>query len=199
MSLASRTTGAGRHPALLVVDASLGFTDPGSPLGADFGHEIACIAGLMTTAHERRWPVFLSTVAYHGPAEARVFRDKLPDLDLLEAGSRWVEIDPRLPIAPGDRVFEKTHASAFHGTALDRWLEDASVDTVIVTGFTTSGCVRASAVDALQHDYRTLVVADAVGDRDAAAHAANLRDLALKYADVVTADELLDQVPSENP
>lgn len=199
MGLSSRATGAGRHPALLVVDASLGFTDPGSPLGADFADELACIAGLMTTAHERGWPVFLSTVVYHDPDEARVFRDKLPDLDLLEAGSRWVEIDPRLPVADRDRVFDKTHASAFHRTALDGWLQDAGVDTVIVTGFTTSGCVRASAVDALQHDYRTLVVSDAVGDRDQAAHAANLRDLAVKYADVVTADELLEQVISEIP
>jgi nicotinamidase-related amidase len=190
MTLSSRSVGHGDRPALLVVDASNGFTDPASPLGADFADEIRHIAELMNEAHRRGWPTFLSTVAYRSTDQARVFRAKLPDLNLLEAGSRWVEIDPRLPVTAADRVFEKTHASTFHGTELDRWLQDAAVDTVIVTGFTTSGCVRASAVDALQYDYRTLVVSDAVGDRDAAAHAANLHDLALKYADVVTTDEL---------
>lgn len=191
MALSSRSVGRGHRPALLVVDASLGFTDPASPLGAEFGPEIGRIADLMAEAHRRGWPVFLSTVVYRAPDQARVFRDKLPDLNLLAEGSRWVEIDPRLPVGIADRVFEKTHASTFHGTELDRWLREADVDTVIVTGFTTSGCVRASAVDALQHDYRTLVVSDAVGDRDGPAHAASLRDLGLKYADVVDADSLL--------
>ncbi|MEQ8859741.1 MAG: isochorismatase family protein [Pseudomonadales bacterium] len=190
MALSSRATGIGNRPALLVVDASVGFTDPDSPLGAEFGTEIEIINRLLGHAHQHGWPVFLSTVVYHGDREACVFRARLPDLNLLQAGSPWVEIDPRLNTGPGDRVFEKTHASAFHRTELDAWLQSAGVDTVIVTGFTTSGCVRASAVDALQHDYRTLVVVDAVGDRDAAAHAANLRDLSLKYADVLSSDEL---------
>lgn len=186
MTLHSSATGMGDKPALLVVDASVGFTDPASPLGADFSAEIANIAALMNTAHTRGWPVFLSTVVYHHDAEARVFRAKLPDLNRLTAGSRWVAIDPRLPVGPHDRVFEKTHASCFHGTALAEWLRAAGADTVIVTGFTTSGCVRASAVDALQHDLRTIVVADAVGDRDPDAHRANLNDLGLKYADLAS-------------
>jgi maleamate amidohydrolase len=180
----------GTRPALLVVDASLGFTDPDSPLGADFSTEIACIARLIEHAHRHRWPVFLSTVVYHDVDQARVFRDRLPDLDRLTAGSPWVAIDPRLHLTDADRVFEKTHASAFHGTELAGWLRAAEVDTVIVAGFTTSGCVRASAVDALQHDFRTLVVQDAVGDRDAGAHRANLNDLGLKYADLTTASTL---------
>lgn len=188
--LISRASGIGTAPALLVVDASVGFTDPTSPLGAEFSREIARINVLLDHAHRQGWPVFLSTVVYHAPGEARIFRARLPDLNLLTAGSRWVEIDPRLDVGPGDQVFEKTHASAFHRTRLDGWLRQASVDTVIVTGFTTSGCVRASAVDALQHDYHTLVVNDAVGDRDADAHAANLRDLALKYADVLSSDQV---------
>jgi maleamate amidohydrolase len=192
MTLASRPTGIGEHPALLVVDASVGFTDPGSPLGADFSHELACIDRLLDLAHRHGWPVFLSTVVYRGDWQARVFRNKLPDLDLLTVGSRWVAIDSRLHLADTDRVFEKTHASAFHGTGLAGWLSARRVDTVIVTGFTTSGCVRASAVDALQHDIRTVVVTDAVGDRDAQAHHANLRDLGLKYADLATTDELCE-------
>lgn len=190
MALVSHTTGIGQHPALLVVDASLGFTDPASPLGADFSDTIAAINALLRHAHQHGWPVFLSTVVYHDDGEAPVFRARLPDLNRLTPQSPWVRIDPRLQLADGDRVFEKTHASCFHGTQLDRWLEDAGVDSVVVSGFTTSGCVRASAVDALQHDYRTLVVREAVGDRDGAAHNANLRDLALKYADVVPLAQL---------
>lgn len=192
MALVSEATGLGSSPALLVVDASLGFTDPSSPLGGDFSAQIDRINAVLELAHKCSWPVYLSTVVYHTADDARVFRAKLPDLNQLSAGSRWVTIDERLRVGPGDRVFEKTHASCFHGTELDRWLGEAGIDTVIVTGFTTSGCVRASAVDALQYDYRTLVVADAVGDRDAAAHQANLRDLGLKYADVVNSDDLLD-------
>ncbi len=180
----------GEHPALLVVDASVGFTDPGSPLGADFTREIGAINALLDHAHAHRWPVYLSTVVYHDDHQARVFRARLPDLNLLTAGSRWVAIDSRLRLRGDDRIFEKTHASAFHGTDLDAWLRAAGVDTVVVSGFTTSGCVRASAVDALQHDYRTIVVKDAVGDRDPAAHSANLRDLALKYADVASSADL---------
>jgi nicotinamidase-related amidase len=186
MALDSRTTGTGRQPALLVVDASVGFTDPASPLGADFGAEIDRLNELLQHAHHCGWPVYLSTVVYRDDAEASVFRAKLPELNLLAAGSRWVAIDPRLETSPEDRVFEKTHASAFHRTDLDAWLRAAGVDTLVIGGFTTSGCVRASAVDALQHDYRTVVVEDAVGDRDAAAHAANLKDLGLKYADLVS-------------
>lgn len=192
MVLISEATGSGSSPALLVVDASLGFTDPASPLGGDFSAELDRINALLELAHMCRWPVFLSTVVYHTADEARVFRAKLPDLNRLSAGSPWVAIDERLRLGTEDRIFEKTHASCFHGTELDRWLTAGGIDTVIVTGFTTSGCVRASAVDALQYDYRTLVVADAVGDRDAAAHKANLRDLGLKYADVVNSDDLLD-------
>lgn len=190
MALTSRETGIGERPALLVVDASVGFTDPASPLGADFDAEIDRIARLMDHAHDHGWPVFLSTVVYHDADQARVFRDKLPDLNVLTPESPWVAIDPRLPLQPGDRVFEKTHASCFHGTQLAGWLAAAAVDTVIVAGFTTSGCVRASAVDALQHDFRTLVVEDAVGDRDEQSHRANLRDLGLKYVDLITTTTL---------
>lgn len=190
MTLTSRHTGMGERPALLVVDASVGFTDPASPLGADFAVEIEHIAQLLDHSHARGWPVFLSTVVYRDATQARVFRAKLPDLNVLTPDSPWIAIDPRLPLQPGDRVFEKTQASCFHGTELAAWLAAAAVDTVIVTGFTTSGCVRASAVDALQHDFRTLVVEDAVGDRDAQAHHANLRDLALKYVDLTTSNRL---------
>jgi maleamate amidohydrolase len=192
-TLESQSTGIGARPALLVVDASTGFTDPASPLGADFSTEIANIGTLLDHAHARGWPVFLSTVVYRDRETARIFREKLPALNVLTPDSPWVGIDPRLPLEDGDRRFEKALASCFHGTPLDRWLRQAGVDTVVVTGFTTSGCVRASAVDALQWGYRVVVVREAVGDRDLEAHQANLRDLAIKYADVMSVDEVLAQ------
>ena len=191
MGLASRSIGLGSAPALLVVDASQGFTDPVSPLGDDFTAELAVINQLLDLAHARGWPVVLSTVVYRHREEAKVFRAKLPDLELLQAGSRWVELDPGLHRMEGDRLLEKTHPSCFHGTDLDGWLRERGVDSVVVAGFTTSGCVRATAVDALQYDYRTVVVSDAVGDRDAAAHVANLRDLELKYVDVIGSHALM--------
>ena len=191
--LKSIETGMGDNPCLLVVDASLGFTDPSSPLGSEFSSEIDEIAKLMDHAHKRSWPCYLSTVVYRSDTEARVFREKLPALEILTPDSKWVAIDPRLPDSKANTVFEKTHASAFFGTELGSCLKKGGIDTVIVTGFTTSGCVRASAVDALQWDFRVAVVREAVGDRNMQAHEANLYDLKAKYADLVSTDEVLRQ------
>jgi len=189
--LESKSTGIGQRPCLLVVDATLGFTDPQSPLGAEFSGEIEIIGGLMRFAESKSWPCYLSSVVYRSEASASVFRTKLPGLNILTADSRWVEIDPRLPVLPTHSVFEKCFASAFFGTDLGDSLRLLEIDTVIVTGFTTSGCVRASAVDALQWDFRVVVVKDAVGDRSQTAHDANLFDLAAKYSDVVDSQEIM--------
>lgn len=189
--LDTQEIGLGQSPALLVVDASLGFTDPSSPLGANYTQEITNIAKLISHAHTKGWPCFFSSVVYHSEDQASVFRQKLPALNELAPGSDYIKIDPQLPMSSLDRLFEKQHASCFFATKLAQWLTESGIDTVVITGFTTSGCVRASAVDSLQHNFRTLVVEDAVGDRDADAHAANLKDLRLKYTDVVTTDYLL--------
>lgn len=188
--LERNTLGLGAHPALLVVDASVAFTDPDSPLGGRFDAEIDTIIALMELARQQRWPRFLSTVWYESADEARVFREKLPDLDLLQAGSDQTAIDPRLPVDVSDVVIRKTHASFFFGTDLDARLRLNEIDSLVIAGFTTSGCVRATAVDGLQHDYRSIVIEDAVGDRDALAHAANLSDIDAKYGDVCTLAQL---------
>lgn len=188
--LERKSLGLGAHPALLVVDASVAFTDPSSPLGDHFETEIDAIIRLMQLAEQRRWPRFFSTVWYESADEARVFREKLPDLDALQASSEQTAIDSRLPVAASDLVFRKTHASCFFGTDLDARLKDHAIDSLVIAGFTTSGCVRATAVDGLQHDYRVTVVEDAVGDRDAPAHAANLSDIDAKYGDVCTLAQL---------
>jgi nicotinamidase-related amidase len=185
--------GFGERPALLVVDVSVGFTDPASPLACELEDVVAAIARLLEEARRVRLPVVYTTVAY-AEADRRtaaVFIDKVPALLTLEAGSRWVEIDPRLAPRPGEPVLTKLFASAFFGTPLQGLLAAAGCDGVIVTGASTSGCVRATAVDALQHGYRVVVPREAVGDRNPAAHEANLYDIDAKYGDVVALAEVL--------
>jgi maleamate amidohydrolase len=189
-ALAKTTLGLGARPALLVVDASCAFTDPSSPLGADFADEIAAIGELMSLARDLGWTRWFSTVWYETSDEAALFREKVPALNGLVAGSTEVSIDARLPLAREDHVFRKTHASCFFGTQLNTELQSLGIDSLVVGGFTTSGCVRATAVDALQHGYRTVVVEDAVGDRDPDAHRANLYDIEAKYGDVCSKSEL---------
>lgn len=186
-------TGCGARPAVVVVDVSVGFTDPRSPLACPLDEVIVAIQGLLRETRAAGFPVIYTTVAFDEAARraAAVFIEKVPALLTLEAGSRWVEIDPRIAPAEGEAVLVKGFASAFFGTALSSLLTTEGCDTVIVTGASTSGCVRATAVDALQHGYRVLVPREAVGDRNPAAHEANLYDLDTKYADVVSLGETL--------
>jgi maleamate amidohydrolase len=179
--------GFGRRPALVVVDMSVGFTDPESPLHCDLEDVVVAIERLLTATREARLPVVYTTVAYDDAAKERaaVFIDKVPALLTLAAGSRWVDIDPRLEPQPGEPVVTKLFASAFFGTPLASMLAAQQVDGVIVTGASTSGCVRATALDALQHGYRVVVPREAVGDRNASAHEANLYDIDAKYGDVL--------------
>jgi nicotinamidase-related amidase len=116
----------------------------------------------------------------------------VPSLGILLKGTPLVEVDQRIQPLPGERVFEKKYASAFFGTDLDVELRKLGVDTVIMTGCTTSGCIRASAIDSLQYGFHTIVVREAVGDRAAGPHEANLFDIDAKYADVVGLAEVLD-------
>jgi nicotinamidase-related amidase len=185
--------GFGERPALLVIDVNLGFTDPASPLVCDLDPIVSAIASLLEAARAAGTPVVYTTVAYdeEGKREAAVFIEKIPALLTLEAGSSWVEIDPRIAPQAGEPVLTKLFASAFFGTPLASILEEAGCDGVIVTGASTSGCIRATAVDALQHGYRVAVPREAVGDRNPAAHDANLYDIDTKYGDVVSLDEAL--------
>ena len=123
---------------------------------------------------------------------AKAFIEKVPALLTLEAGSSWVEIDERLAPRPNEPVLNKLYASAFFGTPFASLLASHQCDSVIVTGASTSGCVRATAVDVLQHGYRPVVPREAVGDRNPAAHDAALYDIDLKYGDVVSLDECLE-------
>jgi nicotinamidase-related amidase len=179
-----------------VIDVNLGFTDPGSPLVCPLDDVIVAIQRLLEEARGAGFVVVYTTVVYDETAKraAAAFVDKVPALLTLEPGSRWVEIDPRIAPCPGEPVLTKLFASAFHGTPLASLLASEGCDSVIVTGASTSGCVRATAVDALQHGYRVAVPRDAVGDRNPAAHEANLYDLDTKYADVVSVADVLEHV-----
>lgn len=190
--LARQPQPLGRRPALLLVDLSCGFTDPESPLGCECESVIEANRALLAAFRERGLPVFFTTVVYDSPEQAPVFRRRLPALNLLERESLWIDIDPRLRPAAGEVLVEKQYASAFFGTDLLPRLRAAGVDSLVVTGLTTSGCVRATAVDGLQNDFPVKVVRDAVGDRNQQAHEANLHDLDAKYADVIGLGELLE-------
>jgi maleamate amidohydrolase len=188
-----RGAGLGERPALVVVDMSVGFTDPESPLACDLEHVVGAVGLLVAAARRADVPVVYTTVAYdeEGRRRAAAFIEKVPALLTLEAGSRWIEIDPRIAPEPGEPVLRKLHASAFFETELTSLLAASGCDRVIVAGASTSGCVRATAVDALQHGYKTIVPREAVGDRNADAHEANLYDIDAKYGDVVPLEEVL--------
>ena len=198
-TLPSQRLGVGRKPALIVVDATVGFTDPASPLGCESRAERAVIERLLAAFRERNLPVVFTVNAYEHPAEASTFRARIPLLDLLAMDSPLAALAPGMEPRPGELVLRKGLPSAFFDSPLRQTLVNQGVDSVVVCGFSTSGCVRATAVDALQCNFRLMVVSDACGDRDRAAHEANLRDLGLKYGDVVTVDELLPLVLAADP
>jgi nicotinamidase-related amidase len=136
--------------------------------------------------------VIFTTIAYEPHLrDGGAWLEKAPGLAVLQIGSELVDIDPRLPVGPADPVVVKKGASAFFGTNLTGILAAQRVDTVIICGATTSGCVRASAVDSVQSGYPTLVVRDCVGDRAQGPHDANLFDIQAKYADVIGLEEAL--------
>jgi len=188
--------GFGRRPALAVIDMTLGFTDPESPLACDLEGPVEKIRRLLQAARAAEIPVVFTTVAYRESDRltAAAFIDKVPALLTLEAGSRWAGIDPRIAPRASEPVLNKFFASAFFGTPLGALLTAAGVDTLIITGASTSGCVRATAVDALQHGFRPVVPREAVGDRNPEAHEANLYDIDAKYGDVVSVDEVLEYI-----
>lgn len=189
--LERRQQGLGRRPALVLVDVINGFTDPACPLGSAADAVVSACEQLLKAFRERGLPVFFTTVVYHDESEARVFRARLPALNVLQAGSHWVQIDPRVEPRDGEEIIEKQWASGFFKTPLDVLLTEAGADSLVVTGLTTSGCVRATAVDGLQYDYPVVVPREAVGDRNELAHEANLFDMNAKYVDVVSLEHVL--------
>lgn len=188
-----KRVGFGNRSALIVIDIVNAFTDDSMPLGANLDKEIEQTNRLIDEAHAQNLPVIYSTVAYDEDdfKDAGIWALKQDGLSTLKAGTPAVEPDSRLHREPSDLIISKKYASCFYGTDLVSRLNARHVDTLILTGCTTSGCVRSTAVDALQNGYRPIVARDAVGDRSAAAHQQSLFDLDQKYADVMNVEEIL--------
>jgi nicotinamidase-related amidase len=185
--------GFGERPALIIIDMVKAFTDSTRMLGANLEVQIEATRPLLEVAHARGFPVLFSTVRYEDQdlRDAGLWGLKMKGSATLTADSDGWEIDPRLEVRPADSLLFKKYASCFFGTDLVPRLTSRGVDTLIVTGCTTSGCVRATAVDAIQNGFRPMVVREAVGDRSVPAHEQSLFDLNAKYADVVSLDETL--------
>jgi maleamate amidohydrolase len=178
----------GRRPALLVIDFVRAYLVQGSPLYAAAEPARAATQTLLEAARRAGVPVVHTNVQYQpGGRDGGVFFRKVPALKCFEAGAHpdLAAFAAGLEPAAGETVITKQYASAFFGTTLASTLTSLGVDTVVIAGVSTSGCVRASAVDACQHGFIPLVVREAVGDRHPAPHEANLFDLQAKYAEVV--------------
>jgi nicotinamidase-related amidase len=179
--------GFGDTPAVLVVDLQRGFTDPASPLGSDQDDVVESSVRLAGVARANDVPVFLSRCVYREDLrDGAVFTEKVPTAEALAGDSEWAAIDPRFEISENDHVIDKQMPSAFFETGLDTMLTYEDIDTVVVAGATTSGCVRATVVDACSHGYRPMVPVECVGDRATEPHEANLFDMGSKYADVLS-------------
>jgi len=183
--------GWGEAPAVLVVDAMAAYVAQDSPMRLpEATSAVAAMARLVNDARRLQRAVIWTVVRYpRGTADAPLFFAKVPGLAAFTVGSPLGEICEGLTPLPGEPMIEKRYASAFFGTDLATQLRLLGVDTVVIGGFSTSGCVRASALDALQHGFRPIVVEQAVADRDPSTHRQNLFDLATKYADVVSLEE----------
>lgn len=188
--------GFGQRPILLVIDIVKGFTDPTAPLGAQMDRQIAATNRLIAAARTAGAPTIFSTIRYDDPglADAGIWSRKIKGLATLVAGLDGSEIDPRLDIDPTDGVLVKKYASCFFGTDLASRLIADGIDTLVVAGCTTSGCVRATVVDACQYGFRPVVVREAVFDRLEASHRQSLIDIEMKYGDVLGIDEAVAKI-----
>lgn len=189
-----RRIGFGGRPALIVIDLQRGFCDPTMPLGSPLDREIEWTRSILDQARYTDVAVLYTVTSFDQGdlSDAGVWARKQAAVGSLMSGTPAVEIDPRIAPLPNEHVIHKKYASAFFGTDLASRLTSARVDTLLITGCTTSGCVRASAVDAVQLGFRPMVIREAVGDRSPAAHSQSLLDLDLKYADVVSAVDALE-------
>lgn len=187
----------GERPAIVVVDLTYGFTDASYPAGAEMSAQVEATRRLLDAARAHAVPIVFTAIAYQeSHMSALAWLRKAPGMAALRSGTRLVEIDSRLGRRADEPVISKLGASAFFGTALQTLLIGWRTDTLIVTGATTSGCVRATVVDAVQSSYDVLVPANCVADRAKGPHDANLFDIGQKYADVISLEEAICYINS---
>lgn len=190
------SSGFGDNPAIIVVDFINGFTNPASPLGYDFTSQLESTKILLNLARQQPIPIAFTTVVYEPHyKDGGFFIKKVPALKVLTEDSDLICVDEFLERdVRTEPLVVKKFASSFFGTHLHSFLTSERVDTVIVVGCTTSGCVRATVVDALQLGYRVVVPEECVGDRSIEAHKANLYDIQTKYGDVTSLGNVLNYI-----
>lgn len=183
----------GKRPALLVIDFQKGLTDEQRPAGRNFDGEINNTLRLLAKMRQKGLPVFFFVIGYHQPAvEGGLLVKKLPVLADFIIGSDNTELDPRLKPQPQEHIIVKKFFSCFYGTPLAAMLVSLQVDTLLITGCITSGCVRATATDALQHGFLPVIPRECVGDRSPIPHKVNLMDMHARFGEVVSLGEVLD-------
>ncbi len=182
----------GARPALLIVDFVMAYVDPASPLYAGVEDALASNQRLLAAARKAGIPVFFTNVEFvPGGTNGGLFYKKVPALSAFDAGSPYCRFPPSLQPIAGEVVVTKQYASAFFATPLAALLAERGIDTLLVSGLSTSGCVRASALDALQNGFAPFVVREACGDRHQGPHEANLFDLQAKYAELISEQEAI--------
>lgn len=188
-------TGFGRHPALLIVDFVNGFNDADAFGGGNIDAAIQKTRGLLDVFRRLGLPVAMTRVVYADDgSDCGIFCEKAPGLKNLTEDAPESQIVPELTPVEGEYVIRKQQPSPFFGTGLMGWLTKEGVDTIVHTGCTTSGCVRASVIDGLSYNFRNVVATDGVGDRAIGPHEANLFDMGQKYADLMTCDEIAREI-----
>jgi maleamate amidohydrolase len=196
----AQSVGIGEAPALVIVDFVVGFTDPAHFGGGNIREAIVQTQGLLTLARSKSWPiVHTRVVGVDDGSDCGGFTKKVPALRGLTEASPLSQIVAELTPRVGELVLRKHNASAFFGTELAGWLAGRRIDTLLVSGCTTSGCVRATVIDSCSHNFRTIVVADCVGDRALGPHEANLFDMKQKYADLMTVFEIETEILKNQP
>lgn len=191
--------GFGRKSALIVVDFVNGFNDPEQFGGGNIDAAVKRSVALLDCFRSHGLPVAYSRVVYAADgSDGGVFAVKAPGLLKLHEDSHAGQVVPELSPRPGELIVRKTQASSFFNTGLAAWLVGQGVDTTVVIGCTTSGCVRATVVDAIGWNFRTIVPRDCVGDRALGPHEANLFDMQQKYADVLDRDEVMRAVIAQS-
>ena len=185
--------GFGEKPAILVVDFSKGFTDQRSPLGNDYSSQIEAVNKILEVAREKKLPIIFTTEGYQSNMkDSGIWHRKLVNLKALQLETDFMEIDERLGYREEtETIISKKGASAFFGTNLISVLLPERVDTLVIVGCTTSGCIRASAIDACQYGLRVIIPQEASGDRAKEPHDANLFDINAKYGDVMSLEHVL--------
>ena len=187
--------GFGKAPALILVDFVEAYFDKDSPLYAGVEDALSSALRIREAARTAGIPIFYTNVAYEeGGADGGVFYRKVPALEVFVSGNPLGDWPDCLEPAEDEIVITKQYPSAFFGTSLAEMLDAKGVDTLIITGVTTSGCIRATCVDAMSHGFVPIVVADACGDRHSAPHEANLFDMNAKYADVVDEHTVIEHL-----